>query len=327
MLESIGCLILISKHMSARSLPTPNISLLRSRLKLKSIQSENLLRNHHPLAVAQLEAAGTRPGGLRAHAARLLTAGAATSAILLAAPPFIITSPSRTLPEASNHRDWVTPVDFRSHLRDRLADVLPKTVEPLSEDQEAKISKDLHDILGIHAFAELEGNHLNTSYGYIGQEQHLPRFPGDTVSQHDALQEHGITPGRGAWGYFARSKSELTEDLIQKEKFYVAVQTLYLPDWETRLPYLRDWYKHRKVLVANPKNGRTIVAVVADSGPAAWTGKQFGGSPEVMNYLRMYDGRQRGPVVLFFVDDPENKIPLGPLEYNLEEGPPLLTAQ
>jgi hypothetical protein len=189
------------------------------------------------------------------------------------------------------------------------------------------VSDIIHRLFGIHASANLEGNRLNTDYGLIGAEQHLPRFPGDTLSQHDALRQAGMTSGRGAWGYFARNKAELTPDLIQKEKYYVAVQTLYLPDWTTRLAYLRDWYKFRKVVVVNPKNGHAVVAVIADSGPAAWTGKQFGGSPEVMDYLRSKDGRQRGPVILFFVDDPDNQVPLGPLEYNLEAGPPLLTAQ
>jgi hypothetical protein len=190
-----------------------------------------------------------------------------------------------------------------------------------------QVSDIIHNLFGIHATHILESNRLNTNYGLIGAEQHLPRFPGDRVDLHDSLTQAGITPGRGAWGYFANSKSELTPDLVKMEKYYVAVQTLYLPDWHTRLAYLRDWYKYRKVVVLNPRNGRAIVAVIADSGPAAWTGKQFGGSPEVMDYLRSKDGRQRGPVAMFFVDDPQNTVPLGPLEYNLEVGPPLLTAQ
>ncbi len=66
--------------------------------------------------------------------------------------------------------------------------------------------------------------------------------------------------------------------------------------------YLREWYKYRKVLVVNPDNGKTIVAVIADAGPAAFTGKHFGGSPEVMAYLGFNVGMQKGPVVLFFVD-------------------------
>lgn len=298
-----------------------NSSLLRSRLKLKNLQSENTLRAHHPLAVGQLEAAGVRPGGLRAHAARLLTAGAAATTLMVSAPT--ATFSYKALPEASTQA-WASPVDFRDRLQNSLRSILPATVQPLTSDQEQQISQIIHQTLGIHATAQLEGNHLNTSYGYIGQEQHLPRYPGDTIFNHDSLREYGLTPGRGAWGYFTQSDGKLSAQEIEMEKYYVAVQTLYLPDWQTRLSYLRDWYKFRKVLVVNPQNGRSIVAIIGDSGPGASTGKQFGGSPEVMNYLRSKDGRQKGPVVLFFVDDPDNRVPLGPLEYNLEQGPPLL---
>jgi hypothetical protein len=42
-----------------------------------------------------------------------------------------------------------------------------------------------------------------------------------------------------------------------------------------------------------------------------------------MDYLDLNVGKQKGPVILFFVDDPTDGIPLGPLEYNLER-PPLL---
>ena len=73
--------------------------------------------------------------------------------------------------------------------------------------------------------------------------------------------------------------------------------------------------------VINPQNGKVIIAVVADSGPSWWTGKKFGGSPEVMDYLQLQDGRQKGAVVVFFVDDPQDQVPLGPLEYNLENQP------
>ena len=62
-------------------------------------------------------------------------------------------------------------------------------------------------------------------------------------------------------------------------------------------------------------NGNAVVADIADSGPAAWTGKQFGGSPEVMNYLGG-SRYKKGPVTVFFVDDPKNRVPLGPVEYN-----------
>ena len=67
------------------------------------------------------------------------------------------------------------------------------------------------------------------------------------------------------------------------------------------------------MLVVNPQNGKAMVVVIGDAGPAAWTGKHLGGSPEVMKYLERVDGRQKGPVLYFFLDDPDDKIPLGPL--------------
>ncbi|MBI2008221.1 hypothetical protein HYS82_01035 [Candidatus Amesbacteria bacterium] len=271
-----------------------NTDLLRAKLKLKSFQAKNQLLSHHP------------------HVAKLLAAGATAGSLLLSPAQPVLHA---ALPSASENLS-ITPFDLQQNIRDRLKEILPGEVGPLTDGQESQISGLLHDTFGIHALAELEGNRLNHQFGLIGAEQHLMRYPGDVVEN--------MAPGRGAWGYFAYSKSLLTPDLIAKEKYYVAVQTLYLPDWNTRLPYLRDWYKFRKVIVLNPVNGRADVAVIADSGPAAWTGKHFGGSPEVMADLQLNIGKQKGPVIMFFVDDPENKVPLGPLEYNLER-PSLLT--
>ncbi len=297
-------------------------ALLRSRLKLKSLQTENLLKTHHPEAVALLESAGVRVGGIRRHAAKLLASGVTATTLLLVAPtPVITPTPSHVASAPALTSNW----DRRTYVIQKLSGILPSHVEPLSPDQEFQLSQIFQEVYGLRAVAELDGNHLNTTYGLIGAEQLLPRYPGDSAAQHDAYQEAGQTPGLGAWGYFAYSKDQMTPQLYAEEKYYVAVQTLYLPDWTTRLAYLRDWYKYRKVLVVNPTNGKAIVADVADSGPAAWTGKQFGGSPSVMHYLERQDGAARGPVVIFFIDDPQNRIPLGPLEYNLQTGPALIS--
>ncbi|OGG11549.1 hypothetical protein A2Z00_04900 [Candidatus Gottesmanbacteria bacterium RBG_13_45_10] len=293
---------------------TLNTSKLHQALTHHADLSGKRLKIHHPKAVSWLEQAGVTPGNIRHHAARLATTGAIAGALLLANPLMTKVSSS------SNKLAHAPVAKLHDLLAANIKALLPNVVRPLRPDEENAISKLITTIWGIKAGATLDGEHLNTSYGYIGAEQHLPRFPGDTVEAHDAYQVSGITPGKGAWGYFANSSDALTQDLIQKEKYYVAVQTLYLPDWQQRLSYLRDWYKYRKVVLVNPANGKTIVAVVADAGPANWTGKQFGGSPEVMAYLKLQDGAQKGAVVLFFVDDKGNEIPLGPVEYNRAEG-------
>lgn len=297
------------------SFPLFDITDLRRTLKQKARSSEKTLRRHHPEAVEFFEKKGIKPGKIREHAAKILTGGLLAGTLVMGAPVV------GKLPNAPSARlATMTITQLRQLFSQGLQSTLPQTVGPLTKEQETKVSQLISDTWGIKAAAELDGNRLNQSYGYIGAEQHLPRYPGDNVSQHDEYQISGITPGRGAWGYFAYSQNQLTQDLVQKEKYYVAVQTLYLPDWETNLPYLRDWYKYRKVVVVNPVNGKLIVADVADSGPANFTGKHFGGSPEVMAYLGLNVGPQKGPVVLFFVDDPGNEIPLGPVEYNVQRG-------
>ena len=221
-------------------------------------------------------------------------------------------------PEKLKDQGKVEGVDTPQKLLvDTLDSVLPKEVRSLDRAEEKFLEQLFQNILGVNTRATLEGEHLNTTYGLIGAEQHLRRYPGDVLLNHgtgDVLTE-GIAPGLGAWGYFAPTKSTFTPELEETERWYAVVQTLYLPDWNTRQPYLRDWYKHRKVLIVNTDNGNAVVASIADSGPAAWTGKVFGGSPEVMDYLGG-SRYKKGPVILFFVDDPENNVPLGPVEYN-----------
>ncbi len=304
--------------MATDTSPLLNASLLQARLAQKTRSAKRLLQAKHPQAVALLEKAGIDPGKIRQHATKLLTTGALAGTLLFSGAADA--TPKTALLTA------VSPLALREQLAKTLRLLLPQNVGPLTPEAEQKITNLLQGASGIKAVAQLEGNRLNQSYGLIGAEQHLPRYPGDSLEQHQDYLPAGITPGLGAWGYFAATGDQLDQSLILKEKYYVAVQTLYLPNWEKRLPYLREWYKYRKVIVVNPANGLAVVADVADAGPAAWTGKHFGGSPEVMAHLGLNVGMQKGPVILFFVDDPNNQVPLGPVEYNGEKGPVFLTS-
>ncbi len=284
---------------------TLDSELLRNRLKLKSLQSERKLLESHSSAGKFFRELKLRPGQIRRHAARILTSGALAGSLLISSPS---AAPAQSSP-AGQPSTVVISSQTRQNITDMLGSVLPKEIQTLNDDQERKVSAILKKVYGINAVPSLEGNKLNDDYGRMGAEQHLPRWPGDTAAAHGELVDKGITPGLGGWGYVSDQ---------EVEKYYVAVQTLYLPNWNTDTARLSKWYKHRRVVVVNPANGKTIIAAVADAGPADWTGKKFGGSPEVMEYLGINYGMQNHPVVLFFLDDPGNKVPLGPLEYNVE---------
>lgn len=212
-------------------------------------------------------------------------------------------------------------VDGKVFLISDLARILPKDVRPLTPEEERGIADILSRNFDIKVVPELEGKRLNRNYGLIGAEQHLSRYPGDNLSTHfDSDEERslywlaGMAPGLGAWRYFANSADSITQKDKDREKYYIAVQTFLSKDFNQRFAEYRDFYKYRKMLVVNPNNGRAMVADIADAGPAEWTGKHLGGSPEVMHYLERVDGSLKGPVLYFFIDDPDDKIKLGPIK-------------
>ena len=288
---------------------------LRNKLKLRSLEAKESFNKKYPHVDKFLKQKGLELTKLRQHSAKVIGAGALTGTLLLAPPTKItsLPSPQEIINSIQNQKE--SPDLPQKILVDALKDLLPNRTRPLERTEEKYLEKIFENVTGVKAKATLEGEHLNTTYGLVGAEQHLQRYPGDVIGNHVPFLKEGIAPGRGAWGYFAPSRQVLTSGLEETEKWNAVVQTLYLPDWNTRQPYLRDWYRFRKILMVNTKNGNAVVAAIADSGPAAWTGKHFGGSPEVMEYLGG-PRYKKGPVVVFFVDDPENKIPLGPVEYN-----------
>ena len=91
------------------------------------------------------------------------------------------------------------------------------------------------------------------------------------------------------------------ESLTFLLSFFVTIALLYL------------FFKFRKMLLVNPNTGQAIVTVIGDAGPAEWTGKHLGGSPEVMYHLGLGSGSRKGGVLYFFIDDANDTIPLGPV--------------
>jgi hypothetical protein len=290
----------------------------RNKLKLKDIEAKNSFSKKYPHIEKFMKKKGISLEKIREHSAKILGAGALTGTLLLAPPSGLNTLPKplELFNNLKNPGKFLTELPQKT-LIDLLAQFLPERTRPLSQNEEKVLEQMFEEVMGIKTRTNLEGEHLNTTYGLIGAEQHLKRYPGDGVENHGegSVLKEGIAPGLGAWGYFAASKEKLTPSLEETEKWYAVVQTLYLEDWNSRQPYLRNWYKYRKVLIVNTNNGNAVVASVADSGPAMWTGKNFGGSPEVMEYLGG-SRYKKGPVLVFFVDDPENKVSLGPVDYN-----------
>lgn len=281
------------------------IKALASLQKRRTKVNRKLLE--HPAAVGFFARSGLIAHELRLKSTRLL-AGAGLTGALLISPMTPVTTPVSTQIVAPTSTQSMTDA-----LKNSLQAITPHTPTKLEPETASKIEEAIYSTTGLRAKAVLDGQELNNQVGYIGYEQHLRRYPGDSLIAHDDEQIAGVAPGLGAWGYFTKNQSTFTTQDYLREKYYAVAQTLYLPNWNQDFTKLRDWYKYRKVVIVNPTNGTAVVADIGDAGPAKWTGKQFGGSPEVMKALDLHLGSRKGLVLFLFLEDPDNQVPLGPL--------------
>lgn len=237
----------------------------------------------------------------------------------------LLTSPVKAMLPVANlpvsRDDVVKDYDRNILLAANLRDKVPQDLRPLTLEEEKQITQNLSDFFDLKVTGEIDGIRLNRNFGLIGGEQHLYRYPGDSLYAHADMSSDwamyggsGIAPGLGAWGYFTSSKEGLLEKDKLREKYYLAIQTFLVPGYAENVEKFRNFFKYRKILVINPTTGQAVVAVIGDAGPADWTGKHLGGSPEVMHVLGLATGPRKGEVLYFFVDDPEDKIPLGPIK-------------
>lgn len=250
-----------------------------------------------------------------------LAIGSLSSLMILSSPQNMLLP----LTSTASREGILEGFDKNILLAHELKDKIPGEVRPLDLNEEKEILNILSKNFGFSVVSELEGIKLNRNYGLIGGEQHLYRYPGDNLYQHaDTTSDWaryggaGIAPGLGAWGYFAPSKEEFSELDKLREKYYLAIQTFLTPGFAENVDKYRDFFKFRKMLIVNSQTGQAVVAVIGDAGPAQWTGKHLGGSPEVMDVLGLAKGTRKGAVLYFFVDDPEDKIDLGPTNVKKE---------
>ncbi len=229
--------------------------------------------------------------------------------------------PTVQTPLFASRDDVLKGYDKNVLLAQSLSEKVPQDVAPLEKQQENDLTDTLSKDFGFKVTAQINSIRLSRNYGLIGGEQHLARYPGDTLYDHADTSvdwakygSSGMAPGLGAWGYFATSKNQFDETAKQREKYYLAIQTFLAPGFAENVAEYRDFFKFRKMLVVNPHTGQAVVAVIADAGPAEFTGKHLGGSPEVMDGLGLADGPRKGAVLYFFIDDPKNQVPLGPVK-------------
>lgn len=293
----------------------PAVQKVLEAIKSKRAQLEAEIATKKRQLDAALAQHGAAVQEAREIGKRAAVAGALAATLLVTpgASPFAnkVASQAGAPAAQASQKEAPNPVNVSGELTSLLPDV---TAAP-SSAQENQVGQMLSRAFNINVAPELEGHRLNVVLSMMGGEQHLRRFPGDAASNHDSPNiptgAGGMAPGNGAYGMWESSKAALTDQDINEERYYIAVQTFLAPGFRDNTNEVYNWFRHRKMLAVNAKTGQACVVVVGDAGPATWTGKNSGGSPEVLDLLGLGAGPRKGKVLLYFVDDPENKVPLG----------------
>lgn len=311
----------------------PSFEALKGALEqqVDAIQRQFSLKHRHLLAWAEKQ--GYKIAFIAPSASRAMMAGGLMLSLLTSTPQNIAGLPTTT--EAIQQRQLSEAHAKAQQVRAQNLETARQAAIRQQQQEEAikaqlqslvgnpaqmhdaataqQVTKTINQMTGIPVSLTLGGYALNTNIGRIGAEQHLKRYPGDTVANHGSVQGGGMAPGLGAYGYFASSAATMTAKDVEREKYYLAIQTFKSPNWSGNVSATYNFFKYRKMLVYYPATGKAVVAVVGDAGPGLSTGKNYGGSPEVMAVLGARDGHGSPPAVMLFVDDPNDTIPLGPV--------------
>lgn len=194
-------------------------------------------------------------------------------------PPLKVSTIPRILHPTS------TPYNKKRNLVFQLNKILSRSTRKLTLEEETALEQLIHRTLGINARVNLNQLRLGTIYGVI----------------HTRMDS---TPSLGTWGFIPK----------ELKKYSLAVPIFKSPAWK-RNPYLAyHQFRWRKMIVINPQTGDAIIGTVVTAQPATQTIQQFGGSYEVAEALKLNPRTKQGEVLMLFVDDPENKVALGPIQ-------------
>ena len=192
----------------------------------------------------------------------------------------------------------------------RVLDLPPGKLEAQSA---LYLEQQLSDILGFEVTTQLENQELLYTSGTVAAEPHLRRTTTDTLQDHTHIHAAGLSKHRSFFGWFSGLPT-LTDQAIMREQYYISVPLYSWPDWTENQHHLRKWYAFRKVVVCNPAEHRAVVAVVGNASATMQNRYQFGASSEVIRQGRLWSSKARGRVIVFFVDDPQDLVPLGPIQ-------------
>ena len=186
----------------------------------------------------------------------------------------------------------------------------------LDTEVELYLEQQLSEILNFDVSVEVEGQRLPHTHGVIQALPHFKTTPTDSLENHS--YPHATFSGKRSFFGWVTSGTSVDQDPPAYEQYAVSLPLFLLPGWSEKFVSLKKWYAYRKVIIINPAESIGVVARIADTFPLVTAKYQFGASPEVILEAKCWSPKSLGKVLIFFVTDETDTVPLGPvsLEYS-----------
>ena len=155
--------------------------------KLEQRKSEHIeeLKGKHKEVVSWAKKKGIKTEEVIQKSAKGLATGVAAGAMILSSgmPSPVVESQKPNDSELQRELEGRT-VEVSITAKKDISKEIQKELSTVSPYNEKIVQKKLNNILNIPVKAQLDGIRLNTTYGLMGYESHLTRYPGDNISTH-----------------------------------------------------------------------------------------------------------------------------------------------
>ncbi len=151
---------------------------IKRKFETKRDQTIDTVYSAFPHLEHYFQTRGLSISTLRQQSAKLLSLGALTATVMLSPPSDVagLKVPKEIVDKLHKNDAEKPDSQIKRFLTDVLKEVLPQHPRSLSADEEQYLERLFTSVYSIDAKARLEDQHLNTTYGFIGAEQHLAKI-------------------------------------------------------------------------------------------------------------------------------------------------------
>lgn len=198
----------------------------------------------------------------------------------------------------------------------KIAEFISSSGHDINQDELLYLEQQLSDIVGFTVSSQFENIALPYIWGKAKSLPHIKRHPTDNLDLHEYIHEATITNKRSVYGWLNLVQST-KEEIAIREQYSVTLPLLTFEHPELPSERFIQWFKYKKVLMINPQSKKMAVAQISNIVLPQQPKYALGLSPELSRNLETWRPPSQGNIFFLFVDDAQDKVPLGMLEYEL----------